>query len=160
MSDWIEAGQPAPDFELPDQNGHKVRLSSFRGKPVVLYFYPQDDTPGCTKQACAFRDRKGDLEARGAVVLGVSPDDSASHAAFVGKYNLNFPLLGDVGHVVCEQYGARREKKQYGKAYMGLQRSTFLIDADGVVARTWKSVKVEAHDEAVLKALDKLSAQA
>lgn len=157
MSDWIEVGQPAPDFELPDQNGQKVKLSSFRGKPVVLYFYPQDDTPGCTKQACAFRDRKADLEARGAVVLGVSPDDSASHAAFVGKYNLNFPLLGDVGHVVAELYGAWREKKQYGKAYMGLQRSTFLIDADGVVARTWKSVKVEAHDEAVLKALDKLA---
>ena len=158
MSEWIEAGQPAPDFELPDQNGQKVKLSSFRGKPVVLYFYPQDDTPGCTKQACAFRDRKGDLEARGAVVLGISPDDSASHAAFVGKYNLNFPLLGDVGHSVCERYGAWREKKQYGKAYMGLQRSTFLIDADGVVSKTWKSVKVEAHDEAVLKALDKLQA--
>lgn len=156
MSDWIEPGQAAPDFELPDQNGHKVKLSSLRGKPVVLYFYPQDDTPGCTRQACALRDRKADLEARGAVVLGVSPDDSSSHAAFVGKYSLNFSLLADTDHAVAERYGAWREKKQYGKAYMGLQRSTFLIGADGVVARSWKSVKVDAHDEAVLKALDKL----
>ena len=156
MSEWIEAGQPAPDFELPDQDGRKVQLSSFRGQPVVLYFYPKDDTPGCTKQACAFRDRKGDLEARGAVVLGVSPDDAASHTAFVGKYQLNFPLLADHGHKVAELYGAWREKQQYGKSSMGLQRSTFLIDAAGVVVKTWKAVKVEAHDEAVLKALDKL----
>lgn len=156
MSEWIEAGTPAPDFELPDQDGNKVKLSSFRGKPVVLYFYPKDDTPGCTAQACAFRDRKGDLEARGAVVLGVSPDTSASHAAFVGKYQLNFPLLGDTDRSVAQRYGAWREKIRYGKTSMGLQRSTFLIDADGVVARTWKSVKVEDHDEAVLKALDKL----
>jgi peroxiredoxin Q/BCP len=156
MSDWIEAGQPAPDFELPDQDGRLVKLSSFRGRPVVLYFYPQDDTPGCTRQACAFRDGKADFEAKGAMVLGVSPDDSASHAAFVGKYQLNFPLLADAGHQVAERYGAWREKKQYGKATMGLQRSTFLINADGLVAKTWKSVKVDAHDQAVLKALDKL----
>lgn len=149
-------GSPAPDFELPDQDGRPTRLSSFRGKPVVLYFYPKDDTPGCTKQACAFRDRRSDLESRGATVLGVSPDDSQSHADFAGKFELNFPLLADHDHKVAEQYGAWREKKQYGKAYMGLQRSTFLIDADGVVAKLWKSVKVEGHDEAVLKALDKL----
>lgn len=157
MSEWIEPGQQAPDFELPDQNGRKVKLSSFRGKPVVLYFYPKDDTPGCTRQACALRDRKTDLEARGAVVLGVSPDDSDSHAAFAGKYDLNFTLLGDTDHAVAERYGAWREKKQYGKAYMGLQRSTFLIGPDGVVVRSWKAVKVETHDEAVLKALDALS---
>lgn len=158
MSDWIVAGDSAPDFELPDGEGRPVKLSSYRGKPVVLYFYPADDTPGCTKQACAFRDRKADLESRGAVVLGISPDDSESHAAFSEKFQLNFPLLADHDHKVCERYGAWREKKQYGKAYMGLQRSTFLIGPDGVVSKAWKSVKVEAHDEAVLKALDKLLA--
>ncbi len=158
MSDWIESGSNAPDFELPDGEGHTVTLSQFRGKPVVLYFYPKDDTPGCTKQACAFRDRKADFQSRGAVVLGVSPDDMASHTDFSKKFELNFPLLADHDHKVAEQYGAWREKKQYGKAYMGLQRSTFLIGPDGVVAKTWKSVKVEAHDEAVLKALDKLLA--
>jgi peroxiredoxin Q/BCP len=157
MSDWIEAGTPAPDFELPDQTRTPVKLSSFRGKPVVLYFYPKDDTPGCTRQACAFRDRKADLEGKGAVVLGVSPDDVASHAAFAEKYGLSFPLLADPDHAVAERYGAWREKKQYGKAYLGIQRSTYLIDADGVVARVWKSVKVDGHDEAVLKALEKLS---
>lgn len=156
MNEWIEAGQPAPDFELPDQDGRSVRLSSYRGKPVVLYFYPKDDTPGCTIQACAFRDRKGELEARGAVVVGVSPDDSASHTAFTGKYELNFPLLGDTDHAVAERYGAWREKSQYGKTSFGIQRSTFLIGPDGLVRRTWKSVKVEDHDEAVLKALDGL----
>jgi peroxiredoxin Q/BCP len=156
MSDWIEAGQPAPDFELPDQQGRAVRLSAFRGRPVVLYFYPKDDTPGCTKQACAFRDRRAELEGKGAVLLGVSPDDSASHAAFVSKYGLNFPLLGDVDHAVAQRYGAWREKNKYGKLSWGIQRSTFLIDAAGVVRRSWKSVKVEGHDEAVLSALEKL----
>lgn len=157
MNSWIESGQTAPDFELPNQEGQPVRLSDFKGSPVVLYFYPKDDTPGCTKQACAFRDRKADIAATGAVVLGVSPDDSESHAAFEKKFQLNFPLLADPDHKVAESYGAWREKTQYGKRYMGLQRSTFLIDRDGVVAKTWKAVKVEGHDEAVLKALGKLN---
>ncbi len=156
MNPWIESGQNAPDFELPNQQGQPVKLSDQRGKPVVLYFYPKDDTPGCTKQACAFRDRRSEIEKAGAVVLGISPDDTDSHSAFVAKYQLNFPLLADPDHKVAESYGAWREKKQYGKAYMGLQRSTFLIDAEGVVRKTWKSVKVEGHDEAVLKALAKL----
>ncbi len=156
MNAWIESGEAAPEFDLPDQNGDRVKLSDYRGKTVVLYFYPKDDTPGCTKQACAFRDRKSEIEKTGAVVLGISPDDSASHADFGKKFSLNFPLLADVGHEVAEAYGAWREKKQYGKAYMGLQRSTFLIDATGQVVKTWKSVKVEGHDEAVLKALSKL----
>jgi peroxiredoxin Q/BCP len=155
MSQWIEAGEPAPDFELPDQEGRLVKLSSLRGQPVVLYFYPADDTPGCTKEACAFRDRKSELEGK-AVVLGVSPDDSASHAAFASKFSLNFPLLCDVDHKVAERYGAWREKNRYGQVSMGIQRSTFLIDSEGVVRKTWKAVKVDAHDEAVMKALAKL----
>lgn len=156
MSEWIEAGQPAPDFQLPDQNGREVSLSSLLGKPVILYFYPKDDTPGCTREACAFRDRRTDLESRGAVVLGVSPDDGDSHTRFASKFELNFPLLSDPDHSVAERYGAWREKTQYGKTYFGIQRSTFLIGTDGVVRKMWKSVKVDGHDENILKALDKL----
>lgn len=157
MHPWIESGQTAPDFELNDQEGQPVRLSDFRGRPVVIYFYPKDDTPGCTRQACAFRDRKADIEKTGAALVGISPDSSQSHAAFVAKHQLNFPLLADPDHKVAETYGAWREKKQYGKAYMGLQRSTFVIDAEGVVQKVWKNVKVDGHDEAVLKALGKLT---
>ena len=123
---------------------------------MVLYFYPQDDTPGCTKEACAFRDRTRDLEARGAVVLGVSPDDVASHGQFRDKYSLNFPLLADVGHQVAERYGAWRERNMYGKTFMGIQRSTFLIDGAGKVRKVWKKVNVDGHDEAVLQALGAL----
>ncbi len=120
---------------------------------MVLYFYPKDDTPGCTKEACAFRDRTRELAAKGAVVLGVSPDDVASHGKFRDKYSLNFPLLADDGHQVAERYGAWREKNMYGKTSMGIQRSTFLIDADGKVRKVWKKVNVDGHDEAVLEAL-------
>jgi peroxiredoxin Q/BCP len=153
MSDWIEEGATAPDFTLKSDRGQDVRLSELRGKPVVLYFYPKDDTPGCTKEACAFRDRSADLKKAGAVVLGVSPDDVASHGQFRDKYSLNFPLLADTGHKIADAYGAWREKNMYGKKSMGIQRSTFLIDSAGKVRKVWKKVSVDGHDEEVLKAL-------
>ena len=153
MSDWVEEGETAPDFTLAADNGGKVKLSDLRGKPVVLYFYPKDDTPGCTKEACAFRDRSQDLGAHGAVVLGVSPDDVTSHGKFRDKYSLNFPLLADDGHQVAERYGAWREKNMYGKVSMGIQRSTWLIDGEGKVRKVWKKVNVDGHDEQVLTAL-------
>jgi thioredoxin-dependent peroxiredoxin len=156
MTDWIEEGETAPDFTLKDDKGSDVRLSDFRGKPVVLYFYPKDDTPGCTKEACAFRNRRADLQERGAVVLGVSPDDVASHGEFRDKYSLNFPLLADDGHQVAERYGAWREKNFMGRKSMGVQRSTFLIDRQGKVAKAWKKVNVDGHDEQVLGALEKV----
>jgi thioredoxin-dependent peroxiredoxin len=156
MTDWIEEGETAPDFTLKDDKGSDVRLSDFRGKPVVLYFYPKDDTPGCTKEACAFRDRRADLQERGAVVLGVSPDDVASHGEFRDKYSLNFPLLADDGHQVAERYGAWREKNFMGRKSMGVQRSTFLIDREGKVAKAWKKVNVDGHDEQVLAALERV----
>jgi peroxiredoxin Q/BCP len=151
--DWIEEGATAPDFTLKSDSGRDVRLSELRGKPVVLYFYPKDDTPGCTKEACAFRDRSSDLQAAGAVVIGVSPDDVASHGKFRDKYALNFPLLADTGHQIADTYGAWREKNMYGKKSMGIQRSTFLIDAAGKVRKVWKKVSVDGHDEDVLQAL-------
>ena len=156
MADWVQEGRKAPDFTLADDSGNKVKLSSLRGKPVVLYFYPKDDTPGCTKEACAFRDAKDKLAEAGATVLGVSPDTVESHVKFRDKFQLNFPLLADPEHKVAEKYGAWREKTRFGKTSMGIQRSTFLIDADGVVRRVWKSVKPEGHDEQVLAALGEL----
>jgi peroxiredoxin Q/BCP len=156
MADWVEEGETAPDFTLPSDDGGQVKLSDLRGKPVVLYFYPKDDTPGCTKEACAFRDRTADLKAKGAVVLGVSPDDVASHGKFRDKYSLNFPLLADDGHQVAERYGAWREKNMYGKTSMGIQRSTFVIDGEGKVRKVWKKVNVDGHDEQVLEALASL----
>jgi peroxiredoxin Q/BCP len=153
LADWIEEGSAAPDFTLASDSGEKVTLSDLRGKPVVLYFYPKDDTPGCTKEACAFRDRSAEIAGHGAMVLGVSPDDVASHGKFRDKYSLNFPLLADVGHGVADQYGAWREKNLYGKVSMGVQRSTFLIDAGGKVRKVWKKVNVDGHDEQVLEAL-------
>lgn len=154
MTDWIREGDTAPDFTLKSDDGSEIKLSGLRGKPVVLYFYPQDDTPGCTKEACAFRDRRQDLQDRGAVVLGVSPDDVESHGQFRDKYSLNFPLLADTGHKVAEAYGAWREKNFMGRKSIGIQRSTFLIDREGKVARTWHKVNVDGHDEQVLKALE------
>jgi peroxiredoxin Q/BCP len=155
--DWIEAGSKAPDFTLSDDQGNKVKLSALRGKPVVLYFYPKDDTPGCTKEACALRDRKRELAKHGAAVFGVSPDTVESHARFRDKFELNFPLLADPDHQVAERYGAWREKNLYGKVSMGIQRSTFLIDAQGVVRKAWKKVSVEGHDDQILDALAELS---
>ena len=157
MSEWIEEGKLAPDFELQTDRGEPLRLSSLRGKPVVLYFYPKDDTPGCTVEACAFRDRRPELAARGAQVLGVSPDGVQSHAAFRDKYSLDFPLLADADHRVAETYGAWGEKFNYGKKLMGIRRSTFLIDGDGVVRKVWKKVDVKEHDQQVLDALAALS---
>ncbi|QDV57675.1 thioredoxin-dependent thiol peroxidase [Rosistilla oblonga] len=157
MSDWIEAGQKAPAFNLASDEGGKIRLSSLKGSPVVLYFYPKDDTPGCTKEACAFRDRCEEIQALGATVLGVSPDDTASHAKFRSKYELNFPLLADPDHKVAEAYGAWREKNMYGKISMGIQRSTFVIDAEGKVAKVWKRVKVDGHDQHVIDAIKALT---
>ena len=153
MGDWIEAGQRAPAFTLTADDGTKVRLADLKGRPVVLYFYPRDDTPGCTREACAFRDQQAELKKLGAVVLGVSTDSIESHGKFRDKYELNFPLLADADHAVAEKYGAWREKNMYGKKSMGIQRSTFLIDADGKVAKVWKAVKVDGHDEQVLAAL-------
>lgn len=156
MADWPEVGAKAPAFTLVSDGGTKVKLSELKGKPVVLYFYPKDDTPGCTKEACSFRDRSADMEAHGAVVLGVSPDDVESHIKFRDKYELNFPLLADSDHQVAEKYGAWREKNMYGKKSMGIQRSTFLIDREGKIAKVWKRVRVDGHDEQVLEALGTL----
>jgi peroxiredoxin Q/BCP len=157
MGEFLEVGSKAPDFTLATDQGDRVKLSALRGKPVVLYFYPKDDTPGCTRQACAFRDQKAALAKHGAHVLGVSPDDVASHVKFRDKFELNFPLLADADHQVAEQYGAWREKNLYGKKSMGIQRSTYLIDAEGKVARVWKKVNVDGHDEQVLEALAELA---
>ena len=153
MADWVEPGKKAPDFTLPADDGTKVKLSQLRGNPVVLYFYPRDDTPGCTREACAFRDQKDELTKLGVTVLGVSTDSVESHEKFRDKHELNFPLLADVQHKVAEKYGAWREKVRFGKRSMGIQRSTFLIDGDGVVRRVWKSVKVDGHDQQVIKAV-------
>ena len=156
MADWIEEGSKAPDFTLPTDDGTKLKLSSLRGAPVVLYFYPKDDTPGCTREACGFRDAKAKFARHGAVVLGVSPDSPASHEKFRAKYKLPFTLLADEGHKVAEKYGAWREKNMYGKKSMGIARSTFVIDAAGTVAKVFKAVKVDGHDEQVLAVLKTL----
>jgi len=154
----VEAGQPAPDFTLPDQNGQEVSLSQFRGGPVVLYFYPKDDTPGCTTEACAFRDARLDYEKAGAKVIGVSPDAVKSHLKFATKYELPFTLLADTEKAVCESYGVWQEKSMYGKKSMGVVRSTFVIDGEGVVRKVFPKVKVDGHSGAVLSALDELKA--
>ena len=152
----LEQGDKAPAFELQDDSGKMWRLEDLRGQKVILYFYPKDDTPGCTKEACAFRDRRAEIEARGAVVLGVSPDSVTSHGKFRDKFSLNFPLLADTDHRVAESYGAWREKTFMGRKHMGVARSTFLIDREGRVARAWHQVSVDGHDEQVLAALDKV----
>ncbi len=149
----VEEGKPAPDFELTSDSGERVRLSSLRGKPVVLYFYPRDDTAGCTTQACGIRDTWGEFERRGAIVLGVSPDDEATHGKFKAKYGLPFPLLADTDHAVADEYGVWVEKKNYGKTYMGIERSTFVIDAHGSVAKVMRRVKPDTHADDVLAAL-------
>ena len=152
----IEEGKKAPAFSLNDEAGKRVKLADFAGKYVVLYFYPKDDTPGCTKEACSFRDEHSKLEKAGAVVLGVSPDDEKRHVKFIEKYKLPFTLLADPEHAVAEKYGAWGEKNNYGKKYMGIVRSTFLIGPDGKVAKVWPKVKPEGHAEEVLEAIEDL----
>ena len=149
----IEEGKPAPDFELSSDSGDTVKLSDFRGRPVVLYFYPKDDTPGCTTEACEFRDAYDVYRERGAEVIGVSPDSVASHEKFKSKHRLPFTLLADPDHEVAEKYGVWGERKFAGKTYMGINRSTFVIDADGKVARAMLGIKPAGHAEEVLDAL-------
>jgi len=149
----VETGKPAPDFTLADQDGKKVTLSGFKGSPVVLYFYPKDDTSGCTKEACAFRDAYAEYEKAGARILGVSPDSSASHTRFVKKYELPFTLLADTETKVCESYGVWKEKSMYGKKYMGVERTTFVIDSSGIVRQIFPKVKVDGHSDHVIEAV-------
>jgi peroxiredoxin Q/BCP len=153
----IEPGAPAPGFELPDQDGQPVKLADLRGGPVVLYFYPKADTPGCTTQACSVRDHSADYAALGATVLGVSPDPVAKVAKFHAKYDLDFKLLADADHAVAEEYGVWVEKSMYGRTYWGNSRTTFVIDRDGVLATVLPKVSPKTHDDVVLAALGKLS---
>ena len=149
----LERGDEAPDFELPDQDGRAVKLSDFRGQPVVVYFYPRADTPGCTTQACGVRDHRADYQKLSSIVLGVSPDPVAKVKKFHEKYDLDFPLLADEDHAVAESYGVWAEKSMYGKTYFGNERTTFIVGADGKVAHVLRKVKPAEHDERVLKAL-------
>ncbi len=148
----INVGETAPQFELSDQDNQIVRLADYRGKqPVVLYFYPKDDTPGCTLEAISFRDRMADFKAAGVEILGISPDNVNSHRAFASKCELPFRILADPDHRVCELYGVWQEKNNYGKKYMGVARTTYILDRDGVVRRVYPKVKVDGHADAVLK---------
>jgi len=149
----ISTGEQAPDFTLPNQDGEDVRLSDLRGRKVVLYFYPRADTPGCTTQACGIRDRAAEYAAAGATVIGVSPDSVKAVKKFHGGQSLNFTLLADEHHAVCEQYGVWVEKSMYGKTYWGAQRATFLIDDDGVVRHVIPKASPKTHDDEVLAAL-------
>ncbi|MDO8526564.1 MAG: thioredoxin-dependent thiol peroxidase [Deltaproteobacteria bacterium] len=149
----IEAGDAAPGFSLPANNGETVSLSGLKGKWVVLYFYPKDDTPGCTREACAFRDNKPAFTKKGAVVLGVSKDSTKSHDSFTKKYDLNFLLLSDADGTVIEKYGAFKKKSMFGKTFLGIQRSTFLINPQGKIAKVWRNVKVDGHEGEVLSAI-------
>ena len=149
----VDKGDAAPDFTLPADDGSDVSLSGLRGRRVVLYFYPKDDTSGCTAQACELRDDMPRFDELDAVVLGVSPDPVSSHRKFKAKYELNFPLLADEDHAVAEAYGVWREKSMYGRTYMGIERSTFLIDEEGRIAEAWRKVGPRGHSELVRDAL-------
>ena len=150
----LKAGDSAPDFTSRDAQGNEVKLSDLRGQNVVLYFYPKDDTPGCTKEACSFRDASSVYEDAGVKVLGVSLDTEASHQAFISKYNLPFTLLSDTDHSVADAYGVYGEKKFMGRTYMGVNRKTFLIDEEGRVRKVFDKVNVEEHADEVLKAFE------
>jgi len=154
----VDAGDKAPGFDLPTDGGGRVRLEDFRGRPVVLYFYPKDDTPGCTKEAQGFAAAYPEFRAAGAEVIGVSKDGVASHEEFKAKYGLPFPLGADEEGQVVEAYGAWVEKSMYGRSYMGIDRSTFLIDGDGTIRKAWRKVKVPGHVEEVLAATTALAA--
>ena len=148
----IDEGKKAPAFSLNDQNGKTHKLSDYDGRPVVLYFYPKDDTPGCTKETCAFRDHLPKFKSGKTAVLGISILDEHSKAKFAKKYDVTFPLLADANHEVAEKYGVWQKKSLYGRQFMGIARTTYLIGADGKVARRWDNVKVDGHAEAVLEA--------
>jgi peroxiredoxin Q/BCP len=152
----IDAGRKAPPFSLKDQHGGTHRLADYAGRPVVLYFYPKDDTPGCTKEACAFQDNLPKFKPSKAAVLGVSVLNEASKAKFADKYNLTFPLLADEDHAIAEKYGAWQKKSLYGRSFMGIARTTYLIDGEGKVAQRWDNVKVDGHADAVLAAVNAL----
>ncbi len=149
----LKAGDKAPDFSLPWSEGGTVSLKSFRGKKLVLYFYPKDDTSGCTKEACDFRDNLARVNRRGAAILGVSPDSVASHGKFIAKYDLPFPLASDESKEMLKAYGVWKEKSMYGRKYMGVERTTFLIDEQGTIVRIFPKVKVAGHVDEVLAAL-------
>jgi peroxiredoxin Q/BCP len=149
----VGEGDRAPDFALPGDHGATVRLSELKGRPVVLYFYPKDDTSGCTVEACEFRDAMPRFESLDALVFGISPDPVESHQRFSGKFDLNFPLLADEDRAVAEAYGVWREKSMYGKTYMGIERSTFLVDEEGVIRRAWRKVIPRGHAAEVAAAL-------
>lgn len=159
MADFLEVGKKAPAFTLKDQDGNSVKMKDLAGAPVVLYFYPRDNTPGCTKEACAFRDRYAEIQATGAQLFGISTDTAESHIKFRDKFELPFPLLVDEDHKMSEKYGAYREKNMYGKKSMGIQRCTYVIDAAGKVSHVWKRVKVDGHDQQVLDALAELESE-
>ncbi|WP_075980268.1 thioredoxin-dependent thiol peroxidase [Bacillus massilinigeriensis] len=150
----VIVGELAPDFSLPASNNQTVKLSDFRGRNVVLYFYPKDMTPGCTTEACDFRDQHEDYKKMGAVVLGISPDPLKRHESFIEKHNLPFLLLSDEDHQVSEAYGVWTLKKNFGKEYMGIERSTFVIDSEGKIAKEWRKVKVKGHVEEVLQFIE------
>jgi thioredoxin-dependent peroxiredoxin len=152
----VDAGKKAPAFSLKDQEGKTHRLADYAGRPVVLYFYPKDDTSGCTKEACAFQDNLPKFKSGKAAVLGVSILDEASKARFAAKYGLSFPLLADADHDVAEKYGVWKKKSLYGRSFMGIARTTYLIDREGKVAKRWDNVKVDGHAEQVLQAVDAL----
>jgi peroxiredoxin Q/BCP len=152
----IEPGKKAPSFSLPDQEGKQHSLADYAGQPVVIYFYPKDDTPGCTKESCAFQDNLPKFKKSKAAVLGVSVLNSASKAKFAAKYGLTFPLLADADHAVMEKFGVWQEKSMYGRKYMGVARTTYLIGPDGKVVKRWDGVKVDGHAEEVLAAVQEL----
>jgi peroxiredoxin Q/BCP len=149
----LQIGQPVPDFELPATSGENVRLSQYRGQKVILYFYPKDMTPACTQESCDFRDASVAFGDGNATILGISTNDLKSHYKFIEKYQLSFLLLTDPEHQVCELFGVWQEKKLYGKTYMGIVRSTFLIDESGVLVQEWRNIRVKGHVEAVMQAL-------